>query len=114
MSDEPTNGELARRLDAGFDDIKEDVRTLAGRLDSKVDVTLLDLQQSRQDERAELLTVRVSAIEEARKKEAEAKAEEQLKREAQRAADRRLILTSLVVPLLLIVLQVYLASQGAQ
>ena len=49
MGDEPTNGELARRLDAGFDDLKEDMRDLAGRLDTKVDVNVLELQQQAQD-----------------------------------------------------------------
>jgi hypothetical protein len=114
MGDEPTNGELARRLDAGFDDLKEDMRALTARLDTKVDVTLLDLQQSRQDDRTALIATRVTALEEARQKEAESRTEEQSRREAQRAADRRLILTSLVVPLLLLLLQVYLASQGAK
>jgi hypothetical protein len=114
MGDEPTNGELARRLDAGFDDIKEDMRTLAGRLDTKVDASLLTLQQQAQDERAQLIAVRVAALEDARQKEADARLEETRKAEAQRAADRRLILTSLVVPLLLLLLQVYLASRGTK
>lgn len=114
MGDEPTNGELARRLDAGFDDLKEDMRDLAGRLDTKVDASLLTLQQQAQDERTHLLAVRLSAIEDARQKEADARLEETRKGEAQRASDRRLILTSLVVPLLLLLLQVYLASRGAK
>ncbi|MFD8545676.1 hypothetical protein [Streptomyces sp. NPDC059649] len=114
MGDEPTNGELARRLDAGFDDLKEDMRDLAGRLDTKVDASLLTLQQQAQDERTQGLAVRLAAVEDARQKEADARLEETRKAEAQRAADRRLILTSLVVPLILLLLQVYLASRGTK
>ena len=101
MPDEPTLGELGRRLDSGITDLRDDIRELAGRLDSKVDQTALGYQQQAQDERHTLLVARVQAIEDARVKEA-----------AQRAADRRLILTALVVPVLLVLLQVYLASRG--
>lgn len=114
MSDEPTNGELARRLDAGFEDIKEDVRTLATRLDTKVDSTLLELQQMTQDERHEALVLRVAQIEAERVREAERRQQEQREAELRRASDKRLILTALVVPLLLTLLQVYLASKGSQ
>ncbi|MFE9812396.1 hypothetical protein [Streptomyces sp. NPDC005548] len=113
MADEPTNGELARRLDAGFDDLKEDMRTLAGRLDTKVDANLLALQQQAQDDRAAAVTARVTAIEEARERETQIKQQEQREMENRRAADKRLMLTALVAPLVLLVLQVYLASKGS-
>ena len=113
MGDEPTNGELARRLDAGFDDLKEDMRTLAARLDTKVDASLLTLQQQAQDERTAAIATRVTAMEDARAREAQQRQQEQRELENRRAADRRLILTSLVVPLLLLLLQVYLASKGS-
>jgi len=113
VSDEPTNGELARRIDSGFDDLKEDMRTLAARLDTKVDASLLNLQQQAQDERTANIALRVASIEEARDREAQQRQTEQREAELRRAADRRLILTSLVVPLLLLLLQVYLASKGS-
>lgn len=113
MSDEPTNGELARRLDAGFDDLKEDMRTLAARLDTKVDSSLLALQQQAQDDRTAALVARVTAIEDDRAREAERRQQEQRELENRRAGDKRLIMTALVVPLLLLLLQVYLASKGS-
>lgn len=114
MSDEPTNGELARRLDAGFVDLKEDMRTLASRLDTKVDATFLELQQRTQDERHEALALRVGHVETERAREAERRQQVEREAEARRASDKRLILTALVVPLLLTLLQVYLASKGSK
>lgn len=114
MGDEPTNGELARRIDSGFDDLKEDMRALTARLDTKVDATLLDLQQRAQDERHTALTVRVTQIEEERAREAERRQQEQREADNRRASDKRLILTALVVPLLLTLLQVYLATKGTK
>ncbi|MGW0920062.1 hypothetical protein ACWD3J_13730 [Streptomyces sp. NPDC002755] len=113
MGDEPTNGELARRLDAGFDDLKEDMRTITAQLNSKVDVTLLDLQQSRQDDRTAAIATRVTSIEDAREREAQQRQQEQREMENRRASDKRLVITALVVPLLLLLLQVYLASRGS-
>lgn len=113
MAEEPSNGELARRLDAGFGDLKEDVRDLAKRLDSKVDTGTLALQQQAQDERHAALAGEVRSIKDARQKEAEDKQLEVRTRETQRAADRRLLLTALVAPVLLLLLQVYLSTKGA-
>lgn len=113
MGDEPTNGELARRLDAGFDDLKEDMRTLAGRLDTKADTSLLALQQQAQDDRHAAAVARIAAIEQAREREAQQKQTEQRELETRRAGDKRLMLTALVAPLLLLLLQVYLASKGS-
>lgn len=113
MGDEPTNGELARRLDAGFDDLKEDMRALTARLDTKVDASLLALQQQAQDDRHQALATRVTAVEEERAREAERRQQELREAENRRAGDKRLILTALVVPLLLLLLQVYLASKGS-
>jgi hypothetical protein len=113
MGDEPTNGELARRLDAGFVDLKEDMRALTARLDSKVDVGMLELQQQAQDDRHRLVEARVTAIESERAREAERRDQEKRELENRRAGDKRLILTALIVPLLLLLLQVYLASKGS-
>lgn len=102
MADEPTTGELMRRLEDVRLDLKEDLQSLAARLDGKVDTLTLNLQQQAQDERAVALAERVKKIEEAAKE-----------KEKERAADRRLILTALVVPVLIVFLQVYLSTKGA-
>jgi hypothetical protein len=102
MLDEPSNGELARRLEAVHQDLKEDLRDVAGRLDGKVSVEVFKLEQQAQDERAAALTQRVTAME-----------SDARERDRQRAADRRLILTALVIPVLLVLLQVYLTTRGA-
>jgi hypothetical protein len=102
VADEPTTGELMRRLEDVRLDLKEDLQSLATRLDGKVDTKTLDLRQQAQDERAVALADRVKAIETAAKE-----------KEKERAADRRLILAALVVPVLLVFLQVYLSTKGA-
>lgn len=102
MPDEPTTSELMRRLEDVRTDLKEDLQQLAGRLDSKVDSQMLGLQQQAQDERAAALADRIKAIEETAKKSAD-----------QRAADRRLILTALITPVLLVLLTVWLQAKGA-
>lgn len=102
MADEPTTSELMRRLEDVRRDLKEDLQTLAKRLDGKVDTQMLTLQQQAQDERAAGLADRIKAMEETAVRQA-----------TQRAADRRLILTALVVPVLLVLLTAYLGTRGA-
>jgi hypothetical protein len=102
VADEPTTGELMRRLEDVRLDLKEDLQSLATRLDGKVDTLTLNLQQQAQDERTAALAERVKAIEAAARE-----------KERERAADRRLILTALVVPVLIVILQVYLSTKGA-
>jgi hypothetical protein len=102
MPDEPTTSELMRRLEDVRTDLKEDLQSLAGRLDGKVSADMLALQQQAQDERTAAIADRLKAIEEAARKAAE-----------QRAADRRLILTALVAPVLIVILTVWLQARGA-
>lgn len=102
MPDEPTLGEVVRRLEAVHQDLKEDLRDVAGRLDSKVSLERYQYEQHGRDEAHKVLLERVKGLEDAAKE-----------RDRQRAADRRLILTALVVPLLLVLLQAYLATRGA-
>jgi len=113
MAEEPSNGELARRLDAIHADLKEDYRELASRLDKKTseEVFKLELDSARRD--VQHATDRISAVEAARHAEAEARDREKRSRELQRAQDRRLILTALVAPVVLLLLQVYLSTKGA-
>lgn len=91
-----------RRLEDVRTDLKEDVLTIAGRLDHKVDDRMLTLQQQAQDERTARMAERITALEEAARK-----------RDEQRAADRRLLFTALVAPLLLVILTVWIQARGA-
>lgn len=102
MADEPTTSELMRRLEDVRTDLKEDLQSVAARLDGKVSADMLALQQQAQDDRAAMLADRIKAIEDGHKEQ-----------QNQRAADRRLILTALVVPVLLVLLAAYLATRGA-
>lgn len=102
MSDEPTLGEVKRRVEAGFADVKEDIQTLATRLDSRVSMERYQLEQQARDKEFKELVERVKALEEAARE-----------KERQRQADRRLIFSALIVPVLLVFLTVYLQAKGA-
>lgn len=102
MPDEPTLGELARRLEDRLGDVRDDIRELGARIDSRVSMERYQIEQAQRDEAYRLLLERVKGIEDARKEQ-----------EKTRAADRRLILSGLVVPVLVILLQVYLSTRGA-
>jgi hypothetical protein len=113
MPDEPTLGEVDRRLEAVHQDLKDDLRDLARRLDKKVDTEVFKLEQAAQDRAVQLLAERLTAIETAREREAEHAREERLRVAAQRTADRRLVLTAFITPILLVLLQAWLATKGA-
>jgi len=113
MADEPSNGELARRQEAMHNDLKEDLRDIARRLDGKVSSDVFKLEQAAQDRAVLLVLERLTAIEEARKKEAEQAAAERRAAAAQRASDRRLLFSALVVPVLLVLFQAWLSARGA-
>lgn len=89
-------------MDSGFADMRDDIRELATRIDARVSMERYQLDQVARDKELAALAERIKGQEDAAKD-----------RERQRAADRRLILTGLIVPVLLIVLQVYLATRGA-
>lgn len=113
MADEPSNGELARRLEAVHQDLKEDFRDIAKRLEAKVSAERYDIERRNRDEVHVQMMERIAAIEAARQKEAEKAAEERKAAEAQRASDRRLLLSVLVVPVLLVLFQAWLSARGA-
>lgn len=102
MPDDPTLGELARRLEDRFGDVRDDIQQLGIRLDSRVSMERYQIEQQQRDDAHKLLLERVKGIEDARKEQ-----------DKQRAADRRLIFSALVVPVLLVLLQVYLSTRGA-
>ncbi len=113
MPDEPSNGELARRLEAVHQDLKEDFRELAKRLDAKVSLERYELERRNRDEVHVAMMERIQAIETSRTEEQRKAQESRQKAEDQRRADRRLIFSALVVPVLLVLLQVYLTAKGA-
>lgn len=95
MADDPSNGELARRLDERFTDVREDIQQLGHRLDGKVSQEVYDL-------RHEALARRVTTLETLREKDAE-----------KLVATRRWLIGAVVVPLIGIFLPVIiLLAQG--
>jgi hypothetical protein len=100
--DEPTLGEIGRRLEDVRQDLKDDLREVAARLDSKVSMERYLLEQQSRDEAMRLLIERVKGIEEARDEE-----------RRQRERDRRLVFTALVAPVLVLLLTAYMGARGA-
>lgn len=113
MPDEPTLGEVMRRLEDVRADLKDDFRELGLRLDSKVSLERYQLEQLAKDEALRLVAERVRGIEEAREQAAERRRTDEQRAADRRAADRRLIFTALVAPVLLLILTVYISAQGA-
>lgn len=113
MADEPTLGEVARRLEAIHADLKEDLREYGARLEKKVSVERYELERRTADDVHRQVIERVAAIEVARAQEKRDAELERRKVEDQRRADKRLILTGLIVPVLIVILQVYLSTRGA-
>jgi hypothetical protein len=113
VADEPTLGEVVRRLEAIHADLKEDLREYGARLDKKVSIERYELERRGADEVHRLVIERVTAIEAAREREKRDADLERRKIEDQRRADKRLILTGLIVPVLIVILQVYLSTRGA-
>lgn len=90
MPDEPTLGEVVRRFEDRFTDVRDDIQQLGRRLDEKVDQKLYDL-------RHEALSSRVSQLETLREKDTE-----------KIVATRRWLIASVIVPLVGIMLPVIL------
>jgi cytochrome c-type biogenesis protein CcmH/NrfG len=112
VPNDPTLGEVMRRLEDVRQDLKEDFRELGTRLDSKVSMERYQLEQLARDEAIKLILERVKGIEEAREQEARTRREEAQRIADRRAADRRLIFAALIAPVLLLLLTVYLSTQG--
>lgn len=95
MGDEPTPGEMVRRLEDRLADVRDDIQQLGRRMDEKVDQRIYDL-------RHEALTGRVSTLETLREKDTE-----------KLVATRRWLIGAVVVPLIGILLPVIiLLSRG--
>jgi hypothetical protein len=113
MPDEPTLGEVVRRLEAVHQDLKEDFRDVAGRLDGKVSIERYQYEKEAAAERVSMLAERIRAIEDARDKEKQEQQAAEQKLADRRATDRRLIFSALIAPVLMLILTLYLTSQGA-
>lgn len=88
MPDEPTLGEVVRRFEDRFVDLRDDIQQIGRRLDEKVDQRIYDL-------RHEALSARVGTLETLREKDAE-----------RIVATRRWLIGAVVVPLIGILLPV--------
>lgn len=96
MADEPTLGELARRFEDRFADVRDDIQQIGHRLDSKVSTDVYTL-------RHDALTARVQSLETLREKDAE-----------RIVATRRWLVGAVIVPLIGILLPVIiLLTRGA-
>ncbi|WP_255951536.1 hypothetical protein [Streptomyces odontomachi] len=102
MSDEPTLGELARRFEDRLADVREDIQNLGLRLDSRVSLERYQLEREAMGKEVATLTERVKGLEETARE-----------KERLRQADRRLIFSALIVPVLMVLLTVYLEAKGA-
>jgi CHASE3 domain sensor protein len=113
VPEDPSNAELAHRIELMRIDLKEDFRELVGLLEKKVSVERYEIERRNRDDVHVQIMERIAAIEAARDKEKEEKrvAEQQLAE--RRAADRRLIFSALIAPVLMLILTLYLTSQGA-
>lgn len=88
MPDDPTLGEVIRRFEDRFVDLREDIQQIGRRLDEKVDQRIYDL-------RHEALASRVTTLETLREKDAE-----------RIVATRRWLIGAVIVPLIGILLPV--------
>lgn len=88
MPDEPTLGEVVRRFEDRFTDVRDDIQQLGRRMDEKVDQRIYDL-------RHEALSARVGTLEALREKDAE-----------RIVATRRWLVGAVIVPLIGILLPV--------
>lgn len=113
MQNDPTLGEVMRRLEDVRQDLKEDFRELGSRLDGKVSMERYQLEQLARDEALKLLVERVTSIENAREQERERKQQEDQRITERRAADRRLLFSAIVAPVLMLLLTVYVQARGA-
>lgn len=94
MPDEPTLGEVVRRFEDRFTDLRDDIQQLGRRIDGKVSQDLYEL-------RHETLVERVKALENIRAKDAE-----------RLAATRRWLIGAVIVPLVAVLLPILMSMGG--
>lgn len=94
MADEPTLGELGRRLDDRITDVRDDIAQLGRRIDDKVDARVYQIQY-------EAVAARLTAIETQRVEDA-----------ARISATRRWLIGVVIVPLVAVLLPILLTMGG--
>ena len=95
MADEPTLGELGRRLDDRITDVRDDIAQLGRRIDDKVDTRVYQIQH-------DALASRVTTLEAQRVADA-----------ARVAGTRRWLIGVVIVPIVAVVLAYMLSRGGA-
>lgn len=105
--------EVMRRLEDIRIDLKEDIQLVVSLLNRKVDAEVLHLQQIAQDDKTTQLNNRVTSIEDVIKEQIREERARSLERERVRQQDRKMIITALVWPLVLTLLQIYLSMRGS-
>ncbi|GAA1065188.1 hypothetical protein [Streptomyces asiaticus] len=96
MSDEPTLGEVVRRFEDRLADVRDDIKQLGDRIDTKVSQEVYDL-------RHEALSSRVAALETLREKDVE-----------RIVATRRWLIGAVVMPLMSVLLPIIIMlTRGA-
>ena len=96
MPDEPTLGEVVRRFEDRFTDVRDDIQALGASLEKKVDQRIYDL-------RHDALASRVATLETLREKDAE-----------KLVATRRWLIGAVIVPLISVLLPVIIMlTRGA-
>lgn len=96
MADEPTLGEVVRRFEDRFTDVRDDIQQLGQSLEKKVDQRIYDL-------RHDSLAARVATLETLREKDTE-----------KLVATRRWLIGAVIVPLISVLLPVIIMlTRGA-
>jgi len=95
MPDEPTLGEIGRRLDDRITDVRDDIAQLGRRIDGKVAQDVYQVQY-------DALVGRVTALEKLREQDA-----------ARVAATRRWLIGAVIVPIVAVLLAYVLSRGGA-
>lgn len=113
MPDDVTIGEIIRRLEDVRQDCKEDTREMRTIVDAKVSMERYQLEQLAREESYRQLSDRVKALEDTRELEQQQRREDAQRIADRRAADRRLIFTAIIAPILMLFLQLYLNARGA-
>lgn len=113
MQDEVTLGEIIRRLEDVRRDCKEDTAEMRQVIEAKVSMERYQLEQRAREDAERQLADRIKAIEEGRELEQRQRREDAQRLVDRRAADRRLIFTAIIAPILMLFLQLYLSARGA-
>jgi len=95
VPDEPTLGELGRRLDDRIRDVRDDITQLGKRIDDKVDARIYQIQY-------DALAARLAALETLRTQDA-----------ARVAATRRWLIGAVIMPLAAVLLAFLLSKGGS-